>query len=1104
MLQLILGKAGFGKTEYIRKKALELCQNGEEIVLLVPDQMSFETEKYMLYTAGEEIFSKMKVYQFHSLCEDVFTKYGGISEKRIDDSAKNLIMSMAISACADKLELYKDEKKSELISLMIKAVDEFKSAGINATELFEIKNDLSESLGKKIYEFALIFEAYDAILQNSFISPSDIEKRVGEILLEEKYFANKILLIDGFEGFDSPKTQILSSAFRDAKQIFVSFCIEDIYSENKYSIFAPIQKTAQKIISLAKKADRKVLKPIVLDTPHRFKSDDLKCLENNLFRDEKTEKYTDINDIKIYQASDIYSEIEYISATIKELVFAGKKYSDITVICRNSQKYTHLIETAFKKWQIPAFVSMPRSLENSALIRLVLSCFAVLDYGFSANEILNIAKTKLCGLNTNEISTLENYLYLWKIDGAELKKEFTKSPFGFSDKEFFNELEILENLRKKIVNPIINLKENCKESTGISISKAVYNLLLEYNASEHLLAFSNQLEQFGRTQDAEEQERVWGKFMDILDQFANIIGEQKINYSDYGKILKIIISKNEIINIPQSFDSVIFGTADNIKRESDIVFLIGAIVDEFPQIPSDNGIFSTAERDSLSEMKIELPEIFGEKILLERYFAYISALSAREKIYISYHISDGKTQFSPSELVTRIGKTFGVKAEKNKHLSYFVANYDTLFSSFAKICREKSDMAKTFYQLLKEQGDYNEKLQALERISGNADFNLSEQTAKNLFSHNSLSPSQIDKFHQCKFWYFCSYGLGAKERKIAEIDVLEYGSLMHFLFEKILQDENFKDYQKDEIKEKISVFMQDYIKEKIGSKDALSTSDLYRFKRMSETAITLITRIIEELSQSEFSPKFRELKFAKDGDFPPLKIDTKHGEYYVKGIADRVDVLEKNGKNFARVVDYKTGTKEFQFADVLNGLSLQMLIYLSALRQENYSPAGALYLHSALPNIPAKKSDSTEKIKAEIEKKMCMDGLVLKDESILKAMESEMLGKYIPVKIKVKQQKGEDGKKVEVRVFDGENSLLTDKEFDVVFRFADKIISKMVDRLLSGNISAVPLLDGHNYCKFCQFDSVCSRSCQDDKGTKIDKEKAILKMEEGLGDEQMD
>ena len=49
---------------------------------------------------------------------------------------------------------------------------------------------------------------------------------------------------------------------------------------------------------------------------------------------------------------------------------------------------------------------------------------------------------------------------------------------------------------------------------------------------------------------------------------------------------------------------------------------------------------------------------------------------------------------------------------------------------------------------------------------------------------------------------------------------------------------------------------------------------------------------------------------------------------------DRVDGWEKDDKLYLRVVDYKSGKKKFDLANVKMGLDIQMLLYLFALEKE--------------------------------------------------------------------------------------------------------------------------------------------------------------------------
>ena len=53
MLKFILGKSGAGKTTYIYNQIKELVDNGnDKILMLIPDQSSFETEKAFLEILG--------------------------------------------------------------------------------------------------------------------------------------------------------------------------------------------------------------------------------------------------------------------------------------------------------------------------------------------------------------------------------------------------------------------------------------------------------------------------------------------------------------------------------------------------------------------------------------------------------------------------------------------------------------------------------------------------------------------------------------------------------------------------------------------------------------------------------------------------------------------------------------------------------------------------------------------------------------------------------------------------------------------------------------------------------------------------------------------
>ena len=70
----------------------------------------------------------------------------------------------------------------------------------------------------------------------------------------------------------------------------------------------------------------------------------------------------------------------------------------------------------------------------------------------------------------------------------------------------------------------------------------------------------------------------------------------------------------------------------------------------------------------------------------------------------------------------------------------------------------------------------------------------------------------------------------------------------------------------------------------------------------------------------------------------PLKTPFSGGALKLNGKVDRVDGYCKDGKLYLRVVDYKTGKeKSFSLSDVLDGLDMQLLLYLFTMEERGLS-----------------------------------------------------------------------------------------------------------------------------------------------------------------------
>ena len=97
MLNLIFGRSKSGKTTYINQKVVELAKAGEnKILVIVPDQVTFETEKAYLSLLGAKLSQNVLVLGFSRMCDYVFETTGAIRKAPADDQTKALLMSIAL------------------------------------------------------------------------------------------------------------------------------------------------------------------------------------------------------------------------------------------------------------------------------------------------------------------------------------------------------------------------------------------------------------------------------------------------------------------------------------------------------------------------------------------------------------------------------------------------------------------------------------------------------------------------------------------------------------------------------------------------------------------------------------------------------------------------------------------------------------------------------------------------------------------------------------------------------------------------------------------------------------------------------------------------
>ena len=318
--------------------------------------------------------------------------------------------------------------------------------------------------------------------------------------------------------------------------------------------------------------------------------------------------------------------------------------------------------------------------------------------------------------------------------------------------------------------------------------------------------------------------------------------------------------------------------------------------------------------------------------------------------------------------------------------------------------------------------------------------------------------------------YFLKYGLRAKERKEATVDPAEFGTYVHAVLEETAKEiknlGGFHYVSLDETLEIANKHSEAYAQERFSQLDSKRIA--YLFKRNAAELKAIVTELWEELQNSHFEPAHFELSFGNGAQMPAIEFSGKSMSAQLRGFVDRVDKWDNDGQSFFRVVDYKTGKKDFDYCDIFNGLGLQMLLYLFALEDNgeemlgnNPVPAGVQYFPARVPLVSTDGILTDEEAKQARQKLWRRKGLVLNDEAVLHAMETT------DEPVRTAYTKKKDG------TISGD--LADSTQLQLLKNYIFALLGKMVDDIASGCVEANPYTRGssHNACAFCPYGAVC-------------------------------
>lgn len=1086
MLHLIKGRAGSGKTARMREIILQMTENGNsKPLLLVPEQFSFETERIMLAYLGPKKLKSIYMTSFQRMAFLELQKKGLSNLKTADNGIKAAIMSEALIQLEGRLDIFSNVRhNSTALSPLVDFCREMKYCCIDSDFLNErLEGSTNSFLKNKLTELDLIRNTYEAILTQSYFDDSDAVSVFTNLAAQNGFFKNKTLFLDGFRDFSKQELECLKVAFSQADDVYITICADE--KVKKFSSLYYMKELENRLRTVASKTDTAVDELYCQQRDEAF-APDISRLEKALFANERPEKTEYKGDIVVAKCSDSENEALFVANTIKKLLKSGEyRCRDIAVIERTNGTYKKSIIDALKRLSIPVFDDSRQPLATEALFINICSALECISKSITTQSLMSYLKTGLTGLTVSEISRLEKYALVWDLKASGWQKDFTMHPDGFGvelDEKAKKSLEELNAIRKKAVLPLLKLKKECDNADGKAIAAAVYNFIIDSKIKDNLLKLTLQLDETGFSVEANRQEYSWNALMHILDTMAIITEDKFYPLKRWYELFMILVSSGDMGEIPQGLDEVTVGCADRIRLEkTKVVFLVGVNKDEFPLVNVNSGILTDADRVLLTNLGIEVRPPFEDTVDEERFIAYCSVTAGSEKLYMTYKCNDGEGgALFKSEIITCVENLFnGFNTVVTSELpvTYFIESEESAFSAFSKSYLYNNEIKATLKAYFEDKEEYKGKIRALEILSGNEPFSFKDTAkSKKLFGEDVyISASKVESFYNCPFAYFMRYGLKAEPLKEATLDPAQSGTIIHLVMEEILKkypQAKFIEASDDELREAVSSVLKAYLEEKMGGIEEKNERFMKLFYRLVDISLAIIERIKVEFGVGSFSPCDFELRIGGD-DIPAYELPLDEGRVRVTGSVDRVDLMEKDGIKYIRVVDYKTGQKEFKLSELFDGLNIQMVLYLMALEKngKNYYgdiiPSGVLYLPSriGLKNYLGERAPDALTIETQKRKSGKLSGMILDSPVVFNGMGVDAYPDYFPASFNAKG--GAKG------------NFYSLPQFHTLSRLIDNKIIAMGNALHRGEIPAMPLGEGDKkdgkMCEYCSYRSVCTR-----------------------------
>lgn len=1047
-------------------EALKVADLNEKLYLIVPEQYTLGAEHALMAFLNVPGLMGIDVLSLERLADRVFSEVGGKVCQMVDDHGRLMLMAKAVNAVKSQLSLYKKSVgRPGFTAAAAEVVSELKQNQISAETFNAVQKQMDDStwLGQKLNEMALIYNQYEVELGDDRI---DIDGRcvmLCDAIGKSLCLKGAKIWLDGFFTFSANDFAIIEALAGRAADLTITLAGDLDAHVPDAGIFSIIRNTADHFAAMAKETGQSFY--ITTLSPSSKNVTPMTAVRDQLYSYSPVPWLGDVSGITIARYLNPWEEACCVAKQIALLVRKKHyRYGEIRILCGNIAERGPLLMRALEDFNIPGFCDMVMSIGDDPLIEGLLGALEAVTANYKTDALYAYAKSGYSPLPPEDFALLENYALAKGIKGGRWLHSFeaTEMDDGW-------QTEVLEEYRQTLMAPLISFQSMLKQASNYRDALNATVIFLEMiGAFETLSSLGENLTASGNYEIAGRLRQVWNVLMGVFDQAEKVLGDDPFEAKSYCGILKsglngyaigILPNRPDVVQITDAFRSR--GTVTKV------LFVVGANEGVLPEELSGYHLLTEEDRKVLSAMDLRLQDDTDFRKNRGDYSIYTQLTAVSEAIALSYTMTDDNGEsLLPSELAKGFRKLFPklplLSRERLFPDDMVISNGVGFLDEIVYRLREnpkdqKEKKILDWYQHRSEWAYQATKEALSQNYQGVDDRELPSELVNTLYGENlRASVSRVEKFNACPFAHFMRYGIKPSPREEYTINAADIGSLIHSVMEGCFKTATDQNQKLQALSEKDCEVLADRVMDQVLARQenaVFSSSAAYRFgsRKLKRVCRRTMKVLVNQLRRGSFDFDQAEQHFS----LPITAQDLPKG-IRLAGVVDRIDLFEKNGNTYVKVMDYKTGDRKPDYTEIWYGVSIQLLVYMSASLDfmgngSGVIPAGTFYFHVDDPLVKEMDADGVE---VALNKAFKMNGLFLDDPVVRQALE---------------------GNTKENFVYTSGNGL-SENDFEALMHYVRFKVEQVVRCILKGEIQVKPLKTiQYDACAFCDYWSICQR-----------------------------